>query len=149
MPLTYTIPYATKSHPLASAFYNDCYCFDEPQFDLIAEPFVQSATAAIDQAIDCHPTLKPTQAVRLQFSTTPLTLDDPSAGVLVELTRLFPENDGHWYAVDVIAPEDAAVECGTRSLFNTYPTDAWLCPVLQRYFGAAPATFQCLITPLA
>lgn len=147
---------ARLNHPRASAQYSDCYCFDNEQFGLIAEPFVPSATVAIRVALDCLRTANDGTGPSGQEVTLRFCADHPKAlqhdendlsSVLVQLTLIGPTDDGHDYEMTfILEPEDALYAYGLSHSTQRL----WLCPVLLRYFSnGAPEFLFVEITPTA
>jgi hypothetical protein len=141
---------AYLNHPQAPTGYEDCYCFDNEAMGLVAEPFVPSATAAIQVACSCLKSTAsgPPPAVTLRFCA-----DDPDAlqsdpastsSVWIELSLIGPQDNGHTYCMDVLDPEGAQFNYA-----HSYsPQELWLCPVLLSYFPqGAPKLIFVQITP--
>ena len=134
--------------------YQDCYCFDAAEHELIAEPFVPSATAAIQAALACLNPLPsggiptPPDAVDLKFCADSIDTLEPdpvsTSSVWVQLYLIGPEGDGHDYSMLLLDPDDAVIQYGL-----TYRQQKlWLCPVLLTYFpDGAPERLFVQITP--
>ena len=145
-PLVRTIV-ARLHHPQAGDAWQDCYCFDDPDNDLVGELFVHSATAAITNLCRCITGADHgPQAVQLVVcASDPAPLGAvPDGSLLAELSLLGPEGDGHNYRALVLEPVDAVF----AATINYDIPDLWLCPVLPLYFGGAPDRLYTLITPL-
>lgn len=143
---------ARLHHPLASAPYDECYCFDAEQHGLIAEPFVPSATAAIAAACACLPPGRTTPPEQVTLRFTDAGIDalapdpDSTTSVWVALDLIGPDGDGHNYLMHLLDPLDAEFHYA-----HAYePLELWLCPVLLSYFpGGAPQRLFVQITPNA
>jgi hypothetical protein len=141
---------AYLNHPQAPAGYADCYCFDNEAMGLVAEPFVPSATAAIQIACGCLQSSAngSPPAVTLRFCA-----DDPDAlqsdpastsSVWIELSLIGPRDGGHDYRMDVLEPMDAQFHYA----HNYNAQELWLCPVLLSYYPeGAPELLFVQITP--
>ena len=138
---------AQLHHPQAAAAWRECYCFDNEEMGLVAEPFVESATEAIEILCSCllGETCKP-ERVRLHVcadDVMPL-MQDPLQGVLAELQLVGPKDDGHDYHLShVIEPDTAAFGYAHGYDLHTL----WLCPVLTQYFGGAPRFLYVEVIP--
>lgn len=97
--------------------YGGTWVFDEPQFDLIQEPFVFGVPAMIDFLVEGIPNAE--AGFRLIFSSHPFP------GFQVQLDWVREEYQGNWYVW-----QDKSVE-------------GWLCPALYHFFEVAPAHIYC------
>jgi hypothetical protein len=98
------------------------WVFDEPRFGLKAEPFVRSATDAIDRALDRKYPGAKFNRCRILFSTKPL-----------------PDSD---LVIERIGDGSDATESGCMYLDRSDGVNAelWLCPAMCHYLGnTAPA----------
>jgi hypothetical protein len=98
------------------------WVFDDPDADLVREPFVSGVTEMIDELV------KEIQEAREGFHMT--FSAGPILGFQRELEWLREEFDGHWY----------------RSL--DLEMEGWLCPVLFKYFDKAPEKLYVRADPL-
>jgi hypothetical protein len=148
---------ARLNHPQAGAAYKDCYCFDNEELGLVAEPLVDSATAAIHKALrhlDDRWIDAPPEVVQLRFCADhpdPLaTPPEGSESVQVQLTKVGPKDDGHDYRMPWIMEPGDAVFNMAFCRGEEWTSHLWLCPVLLDYFPAgAPEYLFVEITPVA
>lgn len=91
--------------------YEGVWVFDDPDVDLVKEPFVFGVPEMIDGLINDIPNAK--QGFKLIFSKKPF----PSCQR--KLTWVREEYEGNWYTIS-----------GTK--------EGWLCPALFKYFDTAP-----------
>ncbi len=153
--MTFHTIIATYQHPQAAIAYKDCYCYDEPNFNLIAEPLVHDATEVIIGAMICARLSKPKEnpkQIKLTFSEDPnyfQSVNDPVCkdNVVVHLTYVKAEDDYSMYSSEVIAPEAAAVQAALAELVVEDPLVP-LCPHLMDYFPSPPKEFYVKITPI-
>ena len=140
---------ARLNHPEASQAYKDCYCFDNPETDLIAEPFVHSTTEVIRESLKWA-TLPPSEFVKLRFTDNEVSgmhsLKQEGYPVVV-LNLLKPEEDGNNYKAMCTYPSKAFANWAKASL--AYEWKCWLCPVLLQYFTEVPKDIFCQIKPIA
>jgi hypothetical protein len=96
--------------------HNRRWVFDDPERDLIKEPFVAGADTWFDVllALTGHPQAK---QVNVTFSLNPFP------GYIFTLTREVDEFGGNWYIA---------------SGLEQVPMRGWLCAALYRYFPIAP-----------
>ena len=149
--MTFHTIIATYQHPQAAIAYKDCYCYDEPNFNLIAEPLVHDATQAIIGALieakHCK-SANPPKKIILTFTEDPdqdefFDLVNP----VVHLTYVKDEDDYSMYDSEVIHPEKAAYSAGIHDLLVEIPLVP-LCPHLLDYFSSPPKEFYVKITPI-
>ncbi len=148
---------ARLNHPQAGASYKDCYCFDNEELGLVAEPLVDSATAAIAQALrllDDQWIEAPPEVVTLRFcADDPDLLGTPTDGlasVMVQLTKEGPKDDGHDYSMPWIMEPEHAIFNAAYCRKEPWPVTLWLCPVLLDYFPAgAPEYLFVEISPVS
>ncbi len=149
--MTFHTIIATHQHPQAALAYEDCYCYDEPKFNLIAEPLVHDAThviiCALIEAKLCK-SANPPKRIALVFTEDPEheTFFDP-VNPVVQLTYVKDEDDYSMYDSEVIHPEKAARSAGIHDLLTELPLVP-LCPHLMDYFPSAPKDFFVKITPI-
>ncbi|MFO0426962.1 MAG: DUF6717 family protein [Planctomyces sp.] len=89
------------------------WVFDDPDTDLLREPFVSGIPEMIDDLVSGIPNAR--QGFRLLFSAAPFP------GYQRKLTWEREEYGGNWYRL-----EEPSME-------------GWLCPAMFRYFKVAPA----------
>jgi hypothetical protein len=92
-------------------YYENTWVFDDPDVDLVKEPFVFGVPEMIDDLVKNIPNAK--QGFKLIFSKSPF----PS--YQRKLTWIRGEYEGNWYT---ISGEE----------------EGWLCPALFKYFNKAP-----------
>jgi len=92
--------------------YEGTWVFDDPDVDLLREPFVAGMPEMIDELVkdigDAH------TGFRLLFS------DRPFPEYQWRMTRMKEEMGGYWYRVEALEMR------------------GWLCPAMFRYFENAP-----------
>lgn len=117
---------AQLQHPKAPALYQDCYCYDDAEHGVFAEPLIHQTTATLQKLISAQP-----QRIRLSFSKH----QQPDwQGTIVRLDYVEGDPDGSDYAVTPVDAPDAK------------PLPAWLCKHLEDFFDVPPATFYCCIS---
>ncbi len=141
---------ATYNHPEASKAYQGCYSYNDPKFDLIAEPLVHDATQAILCAMasaDMCLTSTPPPTIKLDFTNNTVSVKEFSDDDLVlELTYVnYSDDDYNMYSSVVISPDNAALNSQIADDFNG-TTLVPLCSHLFDYFLAAPKTFWVRVT---
>lgn len=141
---------AQTNHPQAPAHQAELYCFDNPLMELTAEPFVESATAAINDTLQWAG--RPiTGSVQLRFTTDleeALTTFRREQLPVIDLALAHPTDDGHTYRLNVLYPDDAVDAWLDQTLLDPAQT-CWLCPVLLQYFPeGAPEHLYVQIQPL-
>ena len=124
---------ARLNHPQAGSLYQDCYCYDEPSIDLIAEPLVHQTTTAIQALLGDKP-----EFITIHF-TDDICEDPPKAPGSIELWLTLGECDpeGTTYAA-----EEFDITIG---LLGTY--EVWLCNHLFDYFDKPPETLHVTVMP--
>lgn len=140
--------HARLNHPEAAE--PDLYCFDSEEHGLVAEPFMDAATAAIhcairwvhgyDHFINEDDQFAMSERVVLRFTDNEqeaASFRQEPHGVL-ELGYSAPEGKGYSYIWELIHPEDARIEGALESLI--FSQVAWLCPNLLKYFPDGPPT---------
>jgi len=103
-------------------WYSGTWVFDDPEVDLVREPFVSAVPAMIDELVDEIPNAR--DGFRLTFLSMPFP--DSQRG----LVWLREESGGHWYRS--LEPE----------------LESWLCPALFKYFDEAPEKLYVRADPL-
>ena len=88
------------------------WVFDDPEHDLVKEPFVQGIPEIIDRVVRGIPNAE--QGFRLLFSARPFP------GYTLKLEWRREECGGNWYWCE------------------QYQREGWLCPALFQYFVEAP-----------
>jgi hypothetical protein len=91
--------------------YSGTWVFDDPDVELVREPFIEGVPAMIDDLVTNIPDAR--EGFRLTFSEIPFP------GYQRELVRLNEEAGGFWYRS--LEPE----------------LEGWLCPALFKYFDQA------------
>lgn len=91
---------------------NGAWVFDDPEADLVKEPFVSGMEDMIDLMVADLPDAE--RGFHLYFSAAPFP------GYRLELAWQREEYDGNWYRGDALDME------------------GWLCPALLKYFDTAP-----------
>jgi len=142
---------AIYNHPEADKAYANCYCYDEPQLDLVAEPLVHDATEAIISSLCLSGKFKndtiPTK-IKLHFTDDADEADEfLEDDVVVELEYLEQENDFSMYDFTVISPEYAAVNAALAGHYVLFPAVP-LCPHLMDYFEEPPRSLFVRIEPV-
>jgi hypothetical protein len=141
---------ARLNHPQASEVYKNCYCFDNPEMDLIAEPFVHSTTEVIKKALEwCK--YPPSQFVELNFTDSEdLAFKQfrSTSWPTLLLNLLRPDNGGHDYGTLCLFPERAQENWANEAFGNESRFDCWLCPVLLQYFPEPPKEIYCQVKPI-
>lgn len=136
---------ATYNHPQASKAYEDCFAYDDPLFDLVAEPIVHDATQAILCAMAaagmCVTTAPPPQ-IKLEFTNNLITvMEFTGDDLIIELTYVDYSDDGfNMYRSTVLSPDEAALNSQIADDFNG-ETLVPLCNKLLDYFLAPPDKF--------
>ncbi len=102
--------------------YSGTWVFDDPEVDLVREPFVEGVPEMIDDLVVEIPMAH--AGFRLTFSA------DPFPSFQRELEWVRAEFEGHWYRS--IEPE----------------MEGWLCPALFKYFEEAPKKLYVRADPL-
>lgn len=95
-------------------YYNGSWVFDDPEVELIREPFVSGIPEMIEALTE--QILHAREGFRLLFSA------EPFPEYQVKLNWVREEIDGHWYTAE-----------GTDQ-------EGWLCPAMFKYFDAAPSS---------
>jgi len=98
------------------------WVFDDPEVELVREPFIEGVPAMIDDLVSNIPEAR--EGFRLTFSGIPFP------GNQRELGRLHEESGGYWYYS--LEPE----------------LEGWLCPALFKYFDQAPEKLYVRADPL-
>ena len=140
--------HARLNHPFAAN--KDLYCFDAPEYGLIAEPFVDSATLAIHLPLRWHHGFdhfssgpndndyRKSEAVQLRFTSDEnegrLLTNEDQPVIVMDLLR--PQGDGYLYAWSMAYPPEAVENSAWE--MPAYYEPAWLCPVLLTYFPDGP-----------
>ena len=141
---------ATYNDPKAGKAYEDCYSYNDPKFELVAEPLVHDATQAILCAMAsagmCS-TSTPPPTIKLDFTNNTVTVKEFTDDDLVlELTYVdYSDDDYNMYSSVVISPDNAALNSQIADDFNG-TTLVPLCSHLFDYFIAAPKTFWVRVT---
>lgn len=149
---------ARLNHPKAHESYKDCYCFDNEELGLVAEPFVESTTEVIQKAL-AWASFPPSEKVQLRF-TNDFESAQQAFTLFNHLDKLraqkFPIialglekaiDGGHQYEAECLYPEGAEEKYVDELDFTGGPT-CWLCPVLLDYFADAPDNIYCQIIPV-
>lgn len=92
--------------------YGGHWVFDDPDVDLVREPFVMGIDEMITEIVSEFD--KPEEGFVILFSGKPFP------GYTMSLERMYEEHDGNWYK---------SKELGANG---------WLCPALFKYFDTAP-----------
>ena len=103
-------------------WFSGTWVFDDPEVDLVREPFVEGVPEMIDDLVVEIPMAQ--AGFRLTFSADPF----PSFQRKLEWVRA--EFEGHWYRS--LEPE----------------MEGWLCPALFMYFEEAPEMLYVRADPL-
>lgn len=136
---------ATYNHPQASKAYEDCYCYDDDKFGLVAEPLVHDATQAILCAMasaDMCLTSTPPPQIKLEFANYTFTVNKfTEDDLVIELTYdSYSDDDFNMYRSTVLSPDEAALNSQIADDFNG-ETLVPLCSHLLDYFLAPPEKF--------
>lgn len=102
--------------------YAGTWVFDDPNTQLVQEPFVEGVPEMIDQLISEIPNAA--DGFRMLFASAPFP------GWQAKLEHRREEYAGNWY----YSP--------------TYEREGWLCPALFKYFEAAPPEIYIKAEPL-
>jgi hypothetical protein len=99
------------------------WVFDDPQVNLVQEPFISGADTLIDLAV--------TSIVSADRGFLLLFSGQPFPGYEIHLTWRRADMDGNWYYSESLDHE------------------AWLCPALLKYFDDVPRALyvQCKAKP--
>jgi hypothetical protein len=97
---------------IAPYWHAGTWVFDDPERDLLQEPFVFGIPEMIDELVKDIPNAR--EGFRLLFSTQPFP------GFQKRGTWVREEMDGNWYHTD------------------DPPMEGWLCPALFKFFDTAP-----------
>jgi hypothetical protein len=92
-------------------YYEGTWVFDDPDVDLVKEPFVFGIPEMIDDLVKEIPNAN--QGFKLIFSKKPFP------GYQRKLTWIRKEFEGNWYTING-------------------ENEGWLCPALFKYFEKAP-----------
>lgn len=90
------------------------WVFDEPDYDILKEPFVCGMGEIIDEVLRRENIQDADYGFACHFSALPFT------GASHQLTFLYEDTGGAWYR------------------HTTTGMEGWLCPVLYMYFDASP-----------
>ena len=136
---------AIYNHPEASKAYDGCYSYNDPKFDLVAEPLVHDATQAILCAMasaDMCVTTSPPPQIKLDFTSNNITAKEFTDDDLVlELTYVdYSDDDYNMYSSTLISPSEAALNSQIADDFNG-ETLVPLCNHLMDYFVVPPKKF--------
>lgn len=101
--------------------HEDMWVFDDPDTELVKEPFIAGADAIIDKMVEDLPGAE--GGFHLLFSAAPFP------GHQLELDWQRAEFDGNWYRSEAFGME------------------GWLCPALLKYFDAAPIKLYAQFKP--
>ena len=97
------------------------WVFDDPQVDLLREPFVAGADVILDRMVEGIPNAE--AGVTVLFSAQPFP------GAQLELVWRREEASGNWYYSETMGLE------------------GWLCPALFKYFDRAPERIFVQVKP--
>ena len=141
---------ATYNHPEASKAYEGCYSYNDPKFDLVAEPLVQDATQAILCAMAAAgmcSTSTPPPTIKLDFTNNSITVKEfTDDDLVIELTYdSYSDDDFNVYTSTVVSPDKAALDSQIADDFNG-PTSVSLCKHLMDYFLVPPKKFWVRVT---
>jgi len=136
---------ATYNHPEASEAYKNCYSYNDPKFDLVAEPFVHDATQAILCAMAAAglcTTSTPPPTIKLDFTNNTFTVKEfTEDDLVIELTYVdYSDDDFNLYRSTVISPDKAALNSQIADDFNG-DTLVSLCNHIMDYFILPPQKF--------
>ena len=107
---------------IAPYWYSGTWVFDDPDVDLVREPFVEGVPDMINDLVaEIH---NARHGFRMTFSAGPF----PSAQRELQWSR--EEDGGNWYRS--LEPE----------------LEGWLCPALYKYFDEAPERLYVRADPL-
>lgn len=99
---------------LAPYWYNGTWVFDDDEIGVRKEAFVSGSDTIISEMVKEAKLKNPKKGIKLLFSATP-----------------FPDHQVHLV-------HDGGDENGNYYLADKYKLRGWLCPVLFKYFPAAP-----------
>ena len=141
---------ATYNHPEAPKAYDGCYSYNDPKFDLVAEPLVHDATQAILCAMasaDLCVTTSPPPKIKLDFTNNTFTVKEfTEDDLVIELTYVdYSDDDFNLYRSTVISPDKAALNSQIADDFNG-ETLVPLCNHLMDYFLVPPEKFWVRVT---
>lgn len=137
---------ATYNHPKASTAYDGCYSYDDPKFDVVAEPIVHDATQAIICAMAAAGmcvTTAPLPQIKLEFTNNIFTVNKfTEDDLVIELTYFgyAADDDFNRYRSTVLSPDEAALNSQIADDFNG-KTLVSLCSHICDYFLAPPKKF--------
>ena len=141
---------ATYNDPNAAKAYEDCYSYNDPKFDLVAEPLVHDATQAIICAMAfagmCSTSTPPT-TIKLEFTNNSVTRQSFSDDdLIIQLTYdSFSDDDYNMYSSTLVSPTEAALNSQIADDFCEAPLVP-LCSHLFDYFLAAPKDIWVRVT---
>ena len=143
---------ARLNHPQAPDTYKDCYCFDNPEMDLVAEPFVESATKCIKKAMEWS-SIPVAEKVQLTFIADDVELAmatfKKEQHPVLDLSLRRPDKDGHLYEVILDWPDGKPLDDWAADTIVNGGIMAWFCPVLTMYFPkGTPEKIYVQVKPL-
>ena len=123
---------ARLNHPEAGSIYKDCYCYDEPSINLIAEPLVHQTTKAIHTFLRSEP-----EVITIHFSDQLTDLPELENSTTLWLSFQAQDELGSTYLAE-------EMNMGIGLLFDK---QVWLCNHLFDYFPTPPKEFYAVIIP--
>ena len=107
------------------------WVFDDPQAELVQEPFVSGADDIITELVKQHNIPNARDGFKLLFSANPFPGYQAKGTWLREEIPGDPQG-GNWYKAEVDGQE----------------LEGWLCPALFKYFDEAPRDIYIKVEPL-
>ena len=140
---------AQLNHPQGGELYKECYCYDDSDLGIVAEPFVHDATETIICAFafaGLASTTNPPSIIRLSF-TADLSDELETDNLILLLTHDHAEDGYNYYQSKIIFPDDAAANQAIADELIEPPLVP-LCPHLLDYFDVPPERIRVQLDPV-
>lgn len=148
--MVFTITIALN-HPDATPSWKNNYCFTDQSRDLVGEPLLDDATAAIKEICEEHygKVLK-TLTVEFtdDFSLAETWMNEPIEPVVLTLDEPEEAPGGTKYLVTADSPRELR-ETVCCAAFVGHFVYATLCPMLLRYFDTPPEELYIKLEPFS
>lgn len=139
------------NHPDASPSWKGNYCFSDPQTDLVGEPLLDDATAAIKEISEQHYG-KVIKAFTVDFTDdfgiAEGWMNEPIQPLILSLDDPTDAPGGTRYTVAAESPREIREIVCLAGLVGNF-VHATLCPMLLRYFDEPPKELYCRFSPEA
>jgi hypothetical protein len=135
---------ARLNHPDAGDLYKDCFCYDDAEQGLIAEPLVHQTTAVIHKLFGGQAP----EVITLTFSSEGDPQWKQEEHPIAFLHHPTPDTDGTsgtTYICDPVHPE--ALEEAWMDALGEPVWTVWLCEHLFDFFPSRPDSFFCQLRP--